>query len=114
MILDRFLNAFGGHVGLIFLLISISFYTRFQIMRSRCQDECEADVKIMRSRCQGECEADVKMNVFYCFFPFCELGGDLFHDLRSSQVRGTEAHPIRKISDHALATIPSPRERREG
>ena len=32
--------------GLISLLISISFYTRFQVMRSRCQDECEADVKI--------------------------------------------------------------------
>ena len=71
MILDRFLNAFGSHVGLISLLISISFYKWFQIMRSRCQDECEADVKIsnlkfvqsvqdnakptssrMRSRCQ--------------------------------------------------------------
>ena len=31
-------------------------------MRSRCQDECEADVNIMRSLCQGECEADVKTN----------------------------------------------------
>ena len=37
-------------------------------MRSRCQRECEADVKanakpmskVMRSRCQGEREADVK------------------------------------------------------
>ena len=31
-------------------------------MRSRCQDECKADVIIMRSRCQGECEADVNTN----------------------------------------------------
>ena len=31
-------------------------------MRSRCQDECEADVNMMRSLCQGECEADVKTN----------------------------------------------------
>ena len=31
-------------------------------MRSRCQDECEADVNIMRSLCQGECNADVKTN----------------------------------------------------
>ena len=54
-----------------FLLLSLSFYTGFQIMRSRCHDECEADVTIsnlkfvqsaqdnakpmssrMRSRCQ--------------------------------------------------------------
>ena len=54
-----------------FLLQSLSFYTGFQIMRSRCHDECEADVTIsnlkvvqsaqdnakpmssrMRSRCQ--------------------------------------------------------------
>ena len=32
----------------------------FQIMRSLCQENCEADVKIMRSRCQAECEADAK------------------------------------------------------
>ena len=31
-------------------------------MRSRCQDECEADVNMMRSLCQGKCEADVKPN----------------------------------------------------
>ena len=29
-------------------------------MRSGCQDECEADVKIMPSRCQSDCEADVE------------------------------------------------------
>ena len=31
-------------------------------MRSRCQDEREADVKIMRCQCQGKCEADVEAN----------------------------------------------------
>ena len=35
----------------------------FQIMRSLCPEECEADASlILRSRCQSECEADVRMN----------------------------------------------------
>ena len=33
------------------------------IMRSLCQEECETDVSIiLRSRCQSQCEADVRMN----------------------------------------------------
>ena len=30
-------------------------------VRSRCQEEKEADVKMLRRRCQNECEADVKI-----------------------------------------------------
>ena len=30
-------------------------------VRSRCQEEKEADVKMLRRRCQYECEADVKI-----------------------------------------------------
>ena len=44
------------------LSLFIFFQYSSQIMRSLCQDECEADVNIMRSLCQGECEADVKTN----------------------------------------------------
>ena len=72
MFLDSFLNDFGSHVGMILLLLSITFWGKFQIMRSLCQEECEADVNItsaakpmskrMRNRCQDKCEADVKAN----------------------------------------------------
>ena len=54
MILDSCLNDFGGHDGMTLLVLSMSFWNRFQMMRSLCQDECEADVKILRSRCQSE------------------------------------------------------------
>ena len=54
VILDSCLNDFGGHDGMNLLVLSISFWNRFQMMRSLCQDECEADVKILRSRCQSE------------------------------------------------------------
>ena len=37
---------YGAHVRMIFLQPWISYWVKFQIMRSRCQDECEADVKI--------------------------------------------------------------------
>ena len=49
------------------------FQSSFEIMRSLCQEECEADISIfLRSRCQNalqimsslcqeECEADVKI-----------------------------------------------------
>ena len=47
MIWDSFLNDFGGHVGMIFLLLFILFQYSFQIMRSLCQEECEADVNAM-------------------------------------------------------------------
>ena len=65
------MNDFGGHVAMIFLLLFILFQYNFQIMRSICQEECEADVsillrsrcqnefQIMRSLCQEECEADI-------------------------------------------------------
>ena len=90
MIWDSCLNDFGGHVGMIFLLFFMLFQYSFQIMRSLCQEECEAFVSILlrspcqnecqimrslcqeeceadvsillRSRCQSECEADVRMN----------------------------------------------------
>ena len=63
MIFASFVNDFGGHVGMILLLLFILFQYSFQIMRSLCQEECEADVSIfLRSRCQSECEADVRMN----------------------------------------------------
>ena len=79
---------------MILLVLFILFQYSFQIIRSLCQDDCEADVGIvLRSRCQSECDADVKMNVLHYVFPFCELGGDLFHELRRSQVRGTDPHP---------------------
>ena len=55
MILDSCLNDFGGHDGMTLLVLSMSFWNRFQMMRSLCQDECEADVKILR--------ADVKANL---------------------------------------------------
>ena len=54
--LDSSLNDFGSHVGVIVLLLSITFWGKFQIMRSLCQEECEADVNIKCS------EADVKTN----------------------------------------------------
>ena len=40
---------------MIFLLLFVLFQYSFQIMRSLCQEECEADVSIV-------CEADVKAN----------------------------------------------------
>ena len=46
MIWDSCLNDFRGHVGMIFLLLFILFQYSFQIMRSLCQEECEAYVKI--------------------------------------------------------------------
>ena len=70
---DSYLNDFGDHVAMIFFLLFILFQYNFQIMRSLCQEECEADVSILlRSRCQNEfqimrslfqeqCEADVKI-----------------------------------------------------
>ena len=77
--LNGFLNDFGGHIGMMFLLLFILFQeeceafvsillrnpcqNECQIMRSLCQEECEADVSILlRTRCQSECEADVRMN----------------------------------------------------
>ena len=79
---EAWLIYFGGHVGMILLVLFILFQYSFQIIRSLCQDDCEADVGIvLRSRCQSECDADVKMNVLHYVFPFCELGGDLFHEL---------------------------------
>ena len=64
--LDCFFNDLGGHIGMILLLLFILFQYSFQMMRSLCQGECEADVKInakpMRSRCQDYCEAYVKKN----------------------------------------------------
>ena len=60
---EAWLIYFGGHVGMILLVLFILFQYSFQIMRSLCQEECEADVSIsLRSRCQSECEADVRMN----------------------------------------------------
>ena len=57
------MNDFGGHIGMILLLLFILFQYSFQIMRSLCQEECEADVSIiLRSRCQNGCEADARMN----------------------------------------------------
>ena len=77
---------------MILLVLFILF--QYSLIPSLCQDDCEADVGIvLRSRCQSECDADVKMNVLYCVFPFCELDVDLFHELRRSQVRGTDPHP---------------------
>ena len=73
MIFANCVNDFGGHVGMNLLLPFILFQYSFQIMRSLCQEECEADVsillrsrcqnefQIMGSRCQEECEADVKI-----------------------------------------------------
>ena len=37
---------YGVHVRMIFLQPWISCWVSFQIMKSRCQDECEADVKL--------------------------------------------------------------------
>ena len=44
--LDSFFNDFGGHVVMMLLLLFISFQYSFQIMRSLCQVECEADVRM--------------------------------------------------------------------
>ena len=38
MIFANFVNDFGGHVGMILLLLSILFQYSFQIMRSLCQE----------------------------------------------------------------------------
>ena len=62
-IMGSCLNDFGGHIGMMLLLLFILFQYTFQIMRSLCQEECEADVSnILRSRCQNQCEAYVKKN----------------------------------------------------
>ena len=42
--------------------VVVLFLKHICSMRSRCQDEREADVKIMRCQCQGKCEADVEAN----------------------------------------------------
>ena len=42
--LYSFLNDFRGHIGMILLLLFILFQYSFQMMRSLCQGECEADV----------------------------------------------------------------------
>ena len=56
VILDSYLNDFGGHIGMILLLLWIEFWDIFQIMLSLCQEECEADVNIiLRSRCYMTC-----------------------------------------------------------
>ena len=58
---------FGGHVGMIWLVLFILFQYSFQIIRSLCQDDCEADVGIvLRSRCQSECDADIKIMRSLC------------------------------------------------
>ena len=63
VIFNSYLNDFGGHIGMMLLLLFILFQYTFQIMRSLCQEECEADVSnILRSRCQNQCEAYVKKN----------------------------------------------------
>ena len=38
MMFANFVNDFGGHVGMILLLLSILFQYSFQIMRSLCQE----------------------------------------------------------------------------
>ena len=38
------LNEFGGHIGMIWLLLFMLTQYSFQMMRSLCQEECEADV----------------------------------------------------------------------
>ena len=46
-------------VSILFILFQYSL----QIMRSLCQEDCDADVSIiLRSRCQSECEGDVRMD----------------------------------------------------
>ena len=46
VIFNSYLNDFGGHIGMILLLLWIEFWDIFQIMRSLCQEECEAYVEI--------------------------------------------------------------------
>ena len=58
--LDSFFNDLGGHIGMILLLLFILFQYSFQMMRSLCQEECEADVKISAKPMSRYCEADVK------------------------------------------------------
>ena len=61
VIFNSYLNDFGGHIGMILLLLRIEFWDIFQIMLSLCQEECEADVNIILwSRYPYNCEADVK------------------------------------------------------
>ena len=57
---DSFLNDFRDHIGMILLLLFILFQYSFQMMRSLCQGECEADVKINANPMPRYCEADVK------------------------------------------------------
>ena len=59
-VLDSLLNDFRGHIGMILLLIFILFQYSFQMMRSLCQGECEADVKINAKPMSRYCEANVK------------------------------------------------------
>ena len=66
MMFDSSLNASGGHVGAFFCYYTLYYHSllhfilsfcqsSFQIMRSPCQEECEADVSILlRSRRQNE------------------------------------------------------------
>ena len=58
--LVMFLNKVGGHIGMFWLLLFILFQYSFQMMRSLCQEECEADVKINAKPMSRYCEADVK------------------------------------------------------
>ena len=51
---------FGSHDGLMLLLLWTAFWKRFQIMRSRCQDECEADVKITNLKCVQSVQDNAK------------------------------------------------------
>ena len=65
-LLDCFFNDLGGHIGMILLLLFILFQYSFQIMRSPCQEDCEADVSII-STC---CHAFVVFNLLSCFSRF--------------------------------------------
>ena len=65
-LLDSCLNDFRGHIGMILLLLFILFQYSFQIMRSPCQEDCEAGVSII-STC---CHAFVVFNLLSCFSRF--------------------------------------------
>ena len=69
MILDSCLNDVGSHVGMMLLLLSITFWGQIpdnakpmsRILRSRCQYYSAKPMsKRMRNRCQGDREADVE------------------------------------------------------
>ena len=101
---ERVPSELGGNlshqswVGTCLVRVEWEIQYSFQMMRSLCQEECEADASIiLRSRCQNECDADATRSHPTCMGHFpTQLARDTFppnSDGTRSHLTPSHSHP---------------------